>query len=263
MSNLTSPMGSGATDIVGRGNVQYMSPDNAISNAMSGVSKGGMRGLGLVAILSAEYDLKKRAIKLAKNYFASNLYDFNFFQSKVQPALSNLVNEAYSDAINPTTTSPDYKSSTISAVSKTSVFDKKWFEVVRKTPIYNAGQIAKWTYEMALARKMALAAGWGVAHRYEQNYALDRNNRAFARKMGVLNYALGLGNAASQGMSGAVANLSNAYDNMGDAVASFGNGLATFAGYHDGSKATKMLHEGNSTEVSKSGAANTRKKDNG
>lgn len=196
------------------------------------INKGGMRGVGLVAAMLADIILKNKALDIARDYYDTNKkeYDFYFAQHSVPAAAS--VAEAFG-ASNPTY-NPDLYASAASGIAKSAIIDKQWYEARRRIPKYNIGQAARLDYDMALARTAAVVGGWGLSYRYELNWADERNERAFKRKVEITNIGLGVGNAARDGMTRATQGLASAYDHIGDTIGSIGNGYATKRGYESG-----------------------------
>lgn len=242
------PAGMGSTDFVSRGQRQFYGGDQAASMAMNGVAKGGMRSLGLVFILKKELELQRMAIDLAKDYFDINKKDYQFFSDIVFPELMRLKNQVTEEA-KEAREKPDLKASLLAGMAQVATVDKAYFDKMRKIPRYNIGQKLRLTYEMEQMRHMAMAAGWGMAYRYEINYFRDRNNRLWDRRVAVANAGVGVGNITSQGLSSAVSNLSSAYNRKADYIAAFGNGLASFAGYSDGKKETKEVASSKHTQL--------------
>lgn len=196
------------------------------------VNKGGMRGLGLVAAIIADIALKNKALGIAEDYYKTNKKDYDFyFATHAGPAQAS-VTEAFG-AGNPKYTQDLYVSAP-SGIAKSSVIDRQWYEARRRLPKYNIGQAARLDYDMAVLRTHAVVAGWNLADKYELNWADERNERAFKRKVEITNIGLGIANSVRDGMARATANLSNAYDNMGDTIASIGNGYAAKSGYDTG-----------------------------
>jgi hypothetical protein len=203
-------------------------------SATQSINKGGMRGLGLVAAIIAEIALKEKAIDIARDYYNKNKQEYDFYFAVHAGPASASVTEAFGPG-NPVTT-PDKYASAASGIAKSSILDKQWYEARRRIPKYNIGQAARLDYDMAIARTAGVVAGWNLSDKYELNWADERNERAFKRKVEITNVGLGIANAVRDGMARATANLSSAYDHMGDTLASIGNGYAAKAGYDDGRK---------------------------
>jgi hypothetical protein len=191
--------------------------------------KGGMRGVGLLAMVIAEIALKKKAIDLAEDYYKTNKKDFDFFVNNHEGPMQDTAEEAFGPR-NPKY-NYDLYASVPAGIAKAGIIDRQWFEARRRIPKYNTGQNARLDYDMAVARAAAVAAGWNLATRYEFNWADEHNNRRMDRIVAVANMGIGVGNIVQQGLSAAVSNLSTAYDKIGDTVASIGNGYASSRGY--------------------------------
>lgn len=217
--------------ISGTGQTQPLGGEDANSLDTS-ISKGGMRGIGLLAAAIAEYELKKKAVDLAKDYYNVNRQDYIFFQNVHQPAIGSSANEVFS-SLNPTY-NYDFYASVAAAIAKVNNTDKQWYEARRRVPKYNLGQQRRLDYDMAIARAHAVTAGWNAGIRYELSWVDDHNNRAFNRKAAVVNVGIGVGNIVREGLANSVTTLATSYDALGDTVASVGNGYAAFSGYNDG-----------------------------
>lgn len=200
--------------------------------ASQSINKGGMRGIGLVAAIIAEIVLKEKVISLAKSYYRTNKKDYDFYSTSHKGPLQESVNEAFGPD-NPTYT-PDLYAFAPAGMAKSSIIDRQWFEARRRIPKYNIGQQRRLDYDMAIARTHAVVAGWNVATRYAINWADERNNRAFKRKVEMANVGINTGNTIRDGMARAVDKLSSAYDGLGDTIASIGNGYAAKTGFQNG-----------------------------
>jgi hypothetical protein len=201
-------------------------------SATQSISKGGMRGIGLVAAMLGEIILKNKAIDIARDYYNTNKRDYDFYFSRHSGPMAASITEAFGPT-NPTY-NPDLYASAASGIAKSAVIDRMWYEARRRIPKYNVGQAARLDYDMALARAAAAAAGWGISNRYELNWADERNDRAFKRKVEMANIGIGIANSVRDKMTRATTNLASAYDNIGDNIASIGNGYAAKKGYEAG-----------------------------
>lgn len=208
------------------------------------ISKGGMRGVGLLAAAIAEYELKKKSIDLAKDYYNVNKQDYAFFQTVHQPAIGSSASEVFS-ALNPTY-AYDFYASVPAAIAKVNNIDKQWAVARRQIPKYNVGQQRKLDYDMAIARAHAVTAGWNAGIRYELSWVDDHNNRAFARKAAVANVGISVGNIVREGLANSVSSLATSYDSLGDTIASIGNGYAAYSGFNDSRQQVKKAVNGDS-----------------
>jgi hypothetical protein len=229
------------TGISGTGQTQPLAGEDSTSLDTS-ISKGGMRGLGLLAAAIAEYELKKKAVDLAKDYYNVNQQDYVFFQTVHQPAIGSSANEVFS-SLNPTY-NYDFYASVPAAIAKVNNTDKQWYEARRRIPKYNIGQQRRLDYDMGIARAHAVTAGWNAGIRYELSWVDDHNNRAFNRKAAVVNVGLGIGNIVREGLASSVTSLSTSYDAIGDTVASIGNGYAAYSGYNDSRQQVRKAASG-------------------
>lgn len=216
----------------------------ALSIANNSVDKGGMRGLGLLAVVLAEMALKKESIDLARDYYNTNKQDFDFFRTVHQPAIANSVSEAMSPVTNPIY-HHDYYASAPAGMAKSAILDQQWFEVRRRTHKHAIGLQRRVDYQYATQRMHGVVAGWNIGRRYEMTYADLHNNRRFDRIMEVGNIGIGVGNIVAQGLSSAVGRLASSYDNLGDTVSTIGNGLAARSGYTAGREYAANKYEGN------------------
>lgn len=215
--------------ITGSGQNQYFAGDMAVAQATSTIDKGGMRGIGLLAMAIAEFALKKKAIDLAEDYYNTNKKDYDFFRSVHQTPMAQTASEAFSASNAPVNS--DLYASVPAGIAKAGIIDRQWFEARRRIPKYNVGQQRRLDYDMAVARVSAVAAGWNIGIRYELNWADAWNNRVFDRKIAVANMGIGVGNIVRQGLAASVSNLATAYDGIGDTIAAIGNGYAAKTGY--------------------------------
>lgn len=232
---------SGMNAITGIGQTQPGASSDAIHASMQSVNKGGMRGLGLLAVAIAEVALKKKAVDLAKDYFRTNKKDYDFFRSNHQPMIQASVLEAMSGALNPYYNADLYASAP-AGIAKASILDRQWYEARRRVSRYAIGIMQRLDYDYAIRRTHGVVAGWNLATRYELVWTDEHNNRAFERKLQVANIGVAQGNIVRQGLAAAVGNLSTAYDNIGDTVATIGNGWAAKGGYQEGRADTRQRY---------------------
>lgn len=226
----------------GKGQTQWGTGEDAVATQVSTTDKGGMRGLGLLAMVIAEIALKKESIDLAKDYYRVNKRDYDFFVSTHQGPIAQTVTEAMSPVDNPQY-QHDYYASVPAGMGKSAILDKQWFEARRRAPRYATGLQKRIDYEFALLRTHGILAGWNLGRRYEMTYADEHNNRRFDRKIEAGNIGIGIGNIVRQGLASSVSNLSSAYDNLGDTVSTIGNGLAANTGYVAGRTQTAQKYE--------------------
>lgn len=217
----------------GKGQTQPGAGNQSLDIASQSIDKGGMRGIGLLAVVLAEIALKKEAIDLAKSYYKTNKKDYDFFVAVHRAPIAQTVGEAMSPIDNPIYIH-DYYASAPAGMAKAGIVDEQWFETRRRTHRYSTGLQKRIDYDFALLRMHGIVGGWNLARRYEMTYADEHNNRRFDRMIEVSNIGIGIGNIVRQGLASSVSNLSSAYDGLGDTVASIGNGLATNSGYAAG-----------------------------
>lgn len=228
----------------GQGQTQMFAGDSGGQAAMQSVNKGGMRGLGLLAIAIAEVALKKKAIDLGKDYYKTNKKDYDFFKRVHQPMVQATVTEAMSAISNPYYL-PDTYVSAPAGIVKASILDKQWYEARRRNPKYAVGIGRRLDYDFAIQRTHGVVAGWNLGRRYEEVWADEHNNRAFDKKISVSNIGVAQGNIVRQGLSAAVGNLASSFDNLGDTISSIGNGAAKAKGYEAGRAATQQRYRDN------------------
>lgn len=218
---------------VGKGQTQPLGGSEAQVVASQGIQKGGMRGLGLIAVMIAETILKKKTTDLAEDYLKLNRKDYNNFIAIHQTAIASTVSEAMSPTLNPVY-NHDYYAAAPAGMAKSAVLDKQWFETRRRTHRYALGLQKRVDFDFALIRMHGVVAGWFVGRRYEMAYADEHNNRRFDRKIEAGNIGIGIGNIVREGLASSVNRLASAYDNIGDTVSTIGNGLAANTGYKQG-----------------------------
>lgn len=235
----------------GKGQTQWGAGEDAVATGTSTTDKGGMRGLGLLAIVIAEIALKKQSIDLAKDYYKTNKKDYDFFKAVHQGPIQQTVTEAMSLVTNPKY-NHDYYASAPAGMAKAGILDKQWFEARRRVHRYSTGLQKRIDYDFAVTRLHGLMGGWNLARRYEMTYADEHNNRRFDRMIEVSNIGIGVGNIVRQGLASSVANLSSAYDGIGDTIATIGNGLAANTGYRAGRTYAANEYSGKTTGTANS-----------
>lgn len=225
----------------GVGQTQMIAGEEAVSSLASSIDKGGMRGLGLLAIAIAEYELKQKVIDLGQSYYNINKQDYQFFTSNHQPAIAQTATEAMSGTLNPTF-NYDFYASLPGGIASTSINEKQWYEARRRIPKYNIGQQRRLDYDMAVARTHAVLSGWNLGTRYELSWTDQHNLRAFDRKVSIANIGLGIASMVRMGMATAVGEVSQAYDSLGDTLASIGNGWAAKGSSEDARRAVRQMY---------------------
>lgn len=234
---MTAPGAAGMNGISSIGQNQFGASGLEVTTATQSNDKGGMRGIGLLAMVIAEIALKKKVADLAEDYYDINRKDYDFFRNTHQGPMAATAAEAFGPQ-NPTY-NYDLYASVPAGIAKASIIDRQWFEARRRIPKYNVGQQYRLDYEMAIARAAGVVAGWNMAVRYELNYADDRNERAYKRKLAIAGVGIGFGAIVREGLSASVSKLATAYDGIGDTIASIGNGYAAKTGYNQGRADTR------------------------
>jgi hypothetical protein len=207
-------------------------PD-ATTMANMPTTAGGMRGLGLVALILAQIYLKLETVKLAKNYYKTNRKDFTNFQATHQPGAIASVEEAMSPVTNPEYAVDTYASSP-AGISKSKIVDIGWFSARRRIHRYAVGAQQRLDYDMAKLRASAVATGWNMGRRYEQAWTDAHNERRFNRQLAMANLGIATGNIVRQGLATAVSNVMDARTGLSNTIGSIGNGYARKMGYEDG-----------------------------
>lgn len=207
-------------------------------SAVGSIDKGGMRGLGLIAVMVAEVLLKKKATDLAEDYYKTNKKDYDFFIAQHQGPIAQTAGEAFDETVNPEYREDHYFAGA-AALAKTAIVDKQWFEARRRVHRYATGMQRRIDFEFARIRMHGMVGAWNLGRRYEMNWVDDRNNRRYDRRIAVANIGIGVGNIVAQGLSSSVQRLSSAYDHIGDTVSTIGNGLAANTGYRAGRRDTQ------------------------
>lgn len=244
MSDVTTRVGSNMVPqngYSGKGQTQWGTGENAVATQISTTDKGGMRGLGLLAMVISEIALKKESLDLSKDYYRVNKRDYDFFVSTHQAPIAQTVAEAMSPVDNPLY-QHDYYASVPAGMGASSIIDKQWFEVRRRTHRYAVGLQKRIDYDFAILRTHGILSGWNLGRRYEMTYADDHNNRRFDRKIEAGNIGIGIGNIVRQGLAQSVAGLASAQDNLGDTISTIGNGLAANTGYYAGRAETAQRY---------------------
>ena len=232
------PTNNGYTGV---GQTQMIAGEDAVSTLASSIDKGGMRGLGLLAMAIAEFELKQKVIDLGQNYYNINLQDYNFFANRHEPQMAETAREAFSQTLNPTYNT-DFYASLPGGIASTAVNDRQWFEARRRMSKYNIGAQRRLDYDMAVVRTHAILSGWNMGTRYELSWADQHTLRAYDRMLSTANIGIGVGAIARQGLASAVGEVSQAYDTLGDTVASIGNGFAAQGGFNAGRQQARQMY---------------------
>lgn len=219
------------------GQKQQFNGEDAQATLLASIDKGGMRGIGLLAVMIGEIVLKNKATDLARDYYKINKKDYDFFKSVHQGPIGQTAQEAMSPSDNPVYRA-DFYASAPAGMAKASIIDKQWFESRRRVHRYAVGAQRSIDYNFAVVRLHGIVGGWNVGRRYEITYADEHNNRRFDRMVEAANIGISVGNVVRQGLANSVSGLAGAYDNIGDTISTIGNGLAANSGYKAGRKDT-------------------------
>lgn len=198
---------------------------------------GGMRGVGIVALILAQVYLKLETVKMAKGYYKLNKKDFDKFKETHQPGAIASVAEAMNPTANPKYVTDTYASSP-AGISKSKVIDLNWFGTRRRVHRYAVGAQRRIDYDFAIARTGAVVTGWNMGRRYEQAWADAHNERQFNRKLSMANLGIAVGNIVKTGLATAVGEVSDAQSGLSSTIASIGNGYARKTGYEQGRRDT-------------------------
>lgn len=217
----------------GSGLVTPMNGPDSMSMVNMPTTGGGMRGIGLVALILSQVALKLETVNIAKDYYKQNKKDFDNFKATHQSGAVQSVSEAMSEITNPKYT-PDEYASVPAGISKAKIVEQAWFAARRRTHRYATGAQQRLDYDFAVLKVSAVATGWNAGRRYEQAWADGHNERRFNRKMVMANLGIAQGNIVKQGLSTAVGNVSKAYSGLSSEIGSIGNGYFKKQGYEDG-----------------------------
>lgn len=229
----TLPTRDNKNGVAGTNQNQPAGGSDALQIASQSLGKGGMRGIGLMAVLLAEAALKKKSVDLAEDYLKTNRREYQNFVAIHEGAIQQTVVEAMSPNINPAY-KHDYYAAAPAGMAKSAVLDQQWFESRRRVHRYAVGLQGRLDYQFAAARMHGIVAGWFLGRRYEMAYADEHNNRRFDRKVEASNIGIGIGNIVREGLASAVNKLATSYDNIGDTISAIGNGYARRSGYQEG-----------------------------
>lgn len=224
------------------GLVSPISGPDTLQLANEGMTAGGMRGIGLIALILAQIYLKLETVKLAKGYYEANKRDFEFFKSTHQPGAQASVAEAMSDTLNPKYVPDEYASSP-AGLSKSKIIDMNWFGARRRTHRYATGAQERLDYDMAVLRAGSVCSGWNAGRRYEMAWADAHNERRFARKISMANLGIAVGNVVRQGLATAVVNVAEAQSGLSSTIGAIGNGYFKKEGYQDAQRQVRARHD--------------------
>ena len=235
------PYRGGNNGYSGVGQTQMIAGEDAVSTLSNSIDKGGMRGLGLIVMAIAEFELKQKVIDLGQNYYNINQQDYAFFANRHQPQMAQSAAEAFSQSLNPTYPY-DFYASLPGGIASTAVNERQWYEARRRMPKYNIGQQRRLDYDMSIMRLHAVASGWNAGTRYELTWTDQHNIRAYDRKLAVANIGLGIASIVREGLASAVGEVSQAYDTLGDTIASIGNGYSEQGGINAGRQQARQMY---------------------
>lgn len=211
---------------------QPLGGSDGFTSSFQSIDKGGMRGIALLIMAIAEFELKQKAVDLAEDYYNVNKQDYDFVSSHHQPAMQQTAEEAFGPS-NPYY-AYDLYASIPAGMAKSALIDKQWYEARRRMGKYNVGQMRRLDYDMAVLKAHAVIGGWNAGVRYELAWTDEHNNRTYNRRVSIANIGIGFGNVVRAGLAASVQKLAASYDNIGDTIASIGNGMQERAGYDAG-----------------------------
>lgn len=236
---------TGNSQYTGRNAEGLVSPitgPDTLGLANTGLAAGGMRGVGLVALILAQIYLKLETVKITKGYYELNKKDFEFFKDTHQPGAQASVAEAMSDITNPKYETDLYASAP-AGLSKSKVVDLAWFAARRRTHRYATGAQERLDYDMAVQRTSAVCSGWNAGRRYELAWADAHNERRFGRKIAMANLGIAAGNIIRQGLATAVGEVGEATSGLSSTIGAIGNGYFRKEGYEDARRDARERHD--------------------
>lgn len=217
------------------------SDDQAVSNMSGGKSAGGMRGLGLIAFVLGQIYLNNKAMSLAKAYYNTNKQDFDFVVNTHQGPMAASAAEAFNVDENPSYVQDKYVAIPASA-ARVADMDRQWLSARKSLSRYAVGAGQVLDYEYARRRTQIMASSWFLGWRSELDYAQQRNERQFNRKVTVVNIGIGAGNEVARGLASAAGGLNSALTSAGNQLGSIASGLSQNIGHRQGQADTQQTY---------------------
>lgn len=220
---------------------QWGSDAGAVGNISSSKTAGGMRGLGLIALVLGQLYIDNKIIDLASDYYKVNLQDFQFFQSTHQAPMAATAAEAFNPALNPAYVQDKYVAIPASA-ARVAELDRRWLASRKSLSRYATGAAQRLDYEYAKQRTAQMAASWFLGWHSELAYAQEHNERQFNRKVTVVNIGIGVGNEVARGLASAAGSMNNALTGAGNQLGSIASGLSQDIGQRKGAADTRQMY---------------------
>jgi hypothetical protein len=217
----------------GGNQTQFGATAQDVAANSGGKSAGGMRGIGLIAFVIGQILLERKAQSLAQDYYNVNKQDFDFFVATHQAPMAASAAEAFNPTLNPTYVQDKYVA-TPAAAARVAELDRQWYMARRSLSRYATGAGQRTDYEFAKSRSQQMVMNWFLGYRSEFTYAVDHNERAFNRKVMVVNIGIGAGNEVARGLASAAGNLDKAYGQLGNQFGSLASGLSGKIGQEQG-----------------------------
>jgi hypothetical protein len=220
---------------------QWGSDAATTANVSSSKTAGGMRGLGLIALVLGQLYIDNKVIDLAADYYNINKQDFDFFKSTHQAPLAATAAEAFDTNLNPSYVQDKYVAIPASA-ARVAELDRQWLANRKSLSRYATGAAQRLDYEYAKVRATQMAASWFLGWRSELSYAQEHNERQFNRKVTVVNIGIGVGNEVARGLASAAGSMNNALTGASNQLGSVASGLSGEIGRRQGAKDTQQLY---------------------
>lgn len=223
------------------GQNHWASGSDSVTNASASKTAGGMRGIGLIALVLGQMYIQGKTIDLARDYYNTNKQDFDFFQSTHQAPMAATAAEAFNPALNPGYVQDKYVAVPASA-ARVADLDRRWLASRKSLSRYATGAGQRVDYEFAKQRSVQMAASWFLGWRSELSYAQEHNERQFNRKVTVVNIGIGVGNEVARGLASAAGSMNNALTGAGNQLGSIASGLSQQMGHKQGAADTQQLY---------------------
>lgn len=194
---------------------------------IDGGSGTGILGAA-IALVQAYFAFEQ--VQLAEKYYDTNKQEFDFFKNNYQSRMQSHKNQAF--------TTPfytlDYNPMTGASLTRTKVYDEKWFQTRRRLPRYSLGQQRHVDYQFYMLRRKAAFSAYFTGRRVEQGRKDRYDEQIQTHKIQALNFGIAAGNIARQGLASAVETKMRATDELGSRIGGLANGLSRFSGYASG-----------------------------
>ena len=214
------------------------SPYGANDNAHSMTQPSSSNSFIAFAVTAAQLVLADKQLSIAQEYYEINKHDYDFEANLYGGFIitnGNGVNipgpmtKHKEQAFNAPFYAVDYPVYVGGSLTRTKIFDNKWFQTRRRLHRYGVGHQRHVDYQFYMERYRGSVSGFVMGRRVEDARKDWKDDQIQTHKVQALNYGLTAGNIAKQGLASSTGTLMGALDNASTRIGRVGDEYMTRA----------------------------------